>query len=256
MKKILLLGAVLCCGSLVSHAQSIGLHLNQLSMNTFSATPTIPDVTAKADMKANIFSADLVGSFGVFQNKPGNLLRVGLGYQSIKLDAKSNSQFDDETDNFTGSLTQTNFRIVPGISTNIAGTDRYSFYAGADLPFGIIGSTKATGETKVTAPNDTSGIMETHTFRTDANMDGGLSIGLSPFVGFSYNFSGPFSLGTEIASGLQYTSIGSSAEAKFYEDNVLQDSGTTDLKISSFSKMPVRLSIVLAYRFGGGSTRE
>lgn len=255
MKKILLCGALLCCTAGIAGAQGVSLRINQLMMNTISVTPNIPGMSADADLKANIFSADLAGSFAAFQNKPGNLLRVGVGYSSMSLNGKTHATYgsSQEYDKGTASAKQSNIRIAPGISTGLTSSERFGFYAGMDLPVSVIGSTtfESQGESQSFDVNDS---LQLETFGVEGKMSGGFSVGLSPFLGFSYNELGPFSIGTEVATGLQYAMMGPAADVKYYEDGVFQATETTEVKVSSFSKIPMRVSLVLTYRFGSGNT--
>lgn len=250
MKKILFCGAALVCVASFAQAQGISLRLNQLSVNRLSVTPNIPDVTANADMKANIFSADLMGSFAAFSKKPDNLLRVTIGYTSLSLAGKQNSEYgNNEYDKSSASLSQRSIHLAPGSSMQIAGTDRFNLYTGIDLPISVIGGTNFESEYEDQYYDDVNDSLVKSSSKVEGSMSGGFSFGVSPFLGFAYTGGGPFSLGAEVASGLIYTMIGPDAEAKYYEDGVFQETLTSDVGLTSLSKMPLRLSIVLTYRF-------
>jgi hypothetical protein len=248
MKKILLCGALLCCTGTMLRAQGVSLRLNQLNMNTLSVKPNITGLTFNGDLQTKSLSLDLVGSFAAFQGK-SKLLRLGIGYSSLTLKGRINTSNSDQTyDRVDAIIKQNTTRVAPGISTALAGSDRFGLYTGIDLPVSVIGSTtfEANSENRLRDPNDS---LVTESSRFEGKIAGGFSIGLSPFLGFSYG-AGPLSIGTEIATGLQYMMSGPDAEVKYYEDGRFVESGTTDIDATSFSKIPVRVSIVLTYRFG------
>jgi hypothetical protein len=248
MKKILL-GAALCLSITTLQAQSLSLHVNQFSSNRLTVVPTVQGMTSKADMKASILSVDLVGSFDVFGDMPGSLLRFGLGYTSMSIDGKANADYGgDEYDKTDFNLKQNTIRIAPGLAKNLAGNDNYSFYAGIDLPVSVIGSTSFEADNEGRHMFDST--LETTKSRVEGTMDGGLGIGLSPLIGFSYSGKSPFAIGMELASGLQYTKIGPDASVKYFEDGTLQGDGSADISSSSISKMPPRISITLSYKLG------
>jgi hypothetical protein len=203
MKKVSLLVLVLFAGTMSLFAQNkpesgvhfvVGLEggLNSLNFN-------------QGDSAAS--AGGMVG-FRYKLSDMGITARIGANL-SMRNNETTGTSLGQE--NMT-TVKQTNFSVSLGAHKNFTGTDNLETYLGADLSVGSVGGgeTIVRSETVSTEFGGTVGDYTENTFTAPK----GLSIGLTPLVGFQYFFVPKLAIGGEFGYGFFTTNMKSGKEVE------------------------------------------
>ncbi len=243
MKKLILFFAVTYFSIVTSSAQFSGIEVKLNTAGSIAGTynyvngPGIPNDVLKT--KLGGISLDVSGYYPLNESLSAKL-RIGV--RSINASAEDKIYYSDNS-SYEYELEGSNFTIqfAPGVVSNVK-LDKLTFLFGADLPVGIIGSTKASMSEKDfdASGNLTSNYSEEYTF------GGGFSIGLNPTFGMRYKIAGPLVAGIDITSGIQY--IGTNGDYS-YSSSSGSSSSNESFKINGFGVLPLSGALVLGVNF-------
>jgi len=126
--------------------------------------------------------------------------RLSLNLATTNHTVVSNDPNDSGTEN-TVTTKNTNFGIAIGVQKNFTGTKNLNPYAGVDLGVSTAGGGTLTQRAESVDSTSLLGAVGNYQETVTTNPKG-ISIGLTPFVGFDYFFVPNLSLGVEFGWGL------------------------------------------------------
>lgn len=132
----------------------------------------------------------------------GITARLGVNL-SMRNNETGFTSFGEEN---TTTTKQTNFALAVGAQKNFEGTDNLETYLGADLSVGTVGGGETVVRSEVVDATLAGGAVGDYDETTYTNAKG-ISIGLTPLVGFQYFFVPKLAIGGEFGWGFFTTNM-------------------------------------------------